>query len=55
MNLGADDYLTKPFDDTELMDTIEMRLKKSERLSSATKGNDAEAVTSFINEACRCD
>ncbi len=31
MNLGADDYLTKPFDDVELLDAIEMRLKKSER------------------------
>ncbi len=29
MNLGADDYITKPFDDVELLDAIEMRLKKS--------------------------
>ena len=28
MNLGADDYITKPFDDVELLDAIEMRLKK---------------------------
>ncbi len=28
MTLGADDYITKPFDDVELLDTIEMRLKK---------------------------
>ena len=26
--LGADDYITKPFDDVELLDTIEMRLSK---------------------------
>jgi CheY-like chemotaxis protein len=25
MNLGADDYLTKPFDDLALLDAIEMR------------------------------
>ncbi len=30
MNLGADDYLTKPFDDTELLDAVETRLKKSD-------------------------
>lgn len=29
MGLGADDYLTKPFDDVELMSAIEMRLTKS--------------------------
>src|ERR1035438_8264745 len=30
MNLGADDYITKPFSDIELLDAIEMRLKKNE-------------------------
>ena len=29
MNLGADDYLTKPFDDLALLDAVEMRLRKS--------------------------
>src|SRR5690606_13640500 len=29
MTLGADDYLTKPFDDTDLLNAIETRLKKS--------------------------
>jgi DNA-binding response OmpR family regulator len=28
MKLGADDYLTKPFEDIELLDAIEIRLKK---------------------------
>jgi len=28
MDLGADDYLTKPFDDTDLLNAIEARLKK---------------------------
>lgn len=29
MTLGADDYITKPFDDVELLDTIEVRLRKN--------------------------
>lgn len=28
MTLGADDYITKPFDDVELLNTIEIRLQK---------------------------
>src|SRR6476469_3623120 len=30
MSLGADDYITKPFDPTDLLNTIERRLKKAE-------------------------
>ena len=30
MDMGADDYLTKPFDDMELLNAIETRLKKKE-------------------------
>ncbi|MGB0883326.1 MAG: response regulator [Flavobacteriales bacterium] len=33
MNMGADDYLTKPFDEMELLNAVEVRLQKSERLS----------------------
>ncbi len=32
MDLGADDYLTKPFSGTELLNAVDMRLKKSESL-----------------------
>ncbi len=32
MNLGADDYLTKPFDDVELLNAIERRLTKYQKL-----------------------
>lgn len=34
MDLGADDYLTKPFDEEELFSAIESRLAKAEILSS---------------------
>ncbi|CAN5516437.1 response regulator [soil metagenome] len=49
MNLGADDYLTKPFDDTELLNAIEMRLKKHDQY----KRYDAtpEGLDAFISDA----
>jgi CRP-like cAMP-binding protein/FixJ family two-component response regulator len=34
MEMGADDYLTKPFDETELINAIETRIRKSEILKS---------------------
>ena len=33
MEMGADDYLTKPFEEIELLNAIEIRLKKSEILN----------------------
>lgn len=45
MELGADDYLTKPFDDIELLKTVEARLKKSVDL----KEND-ETAASLVQE-----
>lgn len=35
MNLGADDYLTKPFEEKELLSAIHSRLNKAETLNSA--------------------
>jgi CRP-like cAMP-binding protein len=32
MGMGADDYLTKPFDDMELLNAVETRLKKNQML-----------------------
>lgn len=49
MNLGADDYITKPFDDVELLDAIEMRLRKHEALNRDF-GRDAEGISGFIQE-----
>jgi CRP-like cAMP-binding protein/CheY-like chemotaxis protein len=34
MEMGADDYITKPFEDIELLNAIEVRLKKSEILEN---------------------
>ncbi|MBK9257174.1 MAG: response regulator [Saprospiraceae bacterium] len=50
MGLGADDYITKPFDDVELLDTIELRLKKSAGLKKHFD-NTEQGFQHFINEA----
>lgn len=50
MNLGADDYITKPFDQSELLDVIERRIKKSDRIKKAFDGTN-QGLTAFINEA----
>ncbi len=50
MNLGADDYLIKPFDDLELLDAVEMRLKKNESLRLGFRKN-AEGLNDFLQEA----
>jgi CRP-like cAMP-binding protein len=50
MTLGADDYLTKPFDDTDLLNAIETRLKKSS-LQQKNYPPTAEGLDSFIQDA----
>jgi CRP-like cAMP-binding protein/CheY-like chemotaxis protein len=50
MNLGADDYITKPFDETELIDAIEMRLKRSNSFRK-NYTHDISGLTQFVNEA----
>jgi CheY-like chemotaxis protein/CRP-like cAMP-binding protein len=40
MALGADDYITKPFDDVELLNTLEVRLQKKR----STIRHDAESM-----------
>jgi DNA-binding NtrC family response regulator len=35
MNLGADDYITKPFENSELLDAINTRLKRIEELAQS--------------------
>ena len=50
MNLGADDYVTKPFYKDELLDVIDTRLKKSEKLRKQFDKTD-KGLSAFINEA----
>lgn len=49
MNLGADDYITKPFDDAELLEAVEIRIQRSESLKGYNMG--VEGLNNFINEA----
>lgn len=44
MTLGADDYITKPFDDVELLDTIETRLTRK-RTGSGTVASDHRMIS----------
>jgi CRP-like cAMP-binding protein len=50
MNLGADDYLTKPFDDTELLNAIEARLRKN-AMQQKLYESSAEGLDNFIRDA----
>ncbi len=49
MEMGADDYITKPFDDIELLNAIEVRLKRSEILES-TYSPSEQGVSQFIKD-----
>jgi CRP-like cAMP-binding protein len=50
MEMGADDYVTKPFDDIELMNAIESRLKKSEMMKKEFSKN-MDGLNEFITSA----
>lgn len=45
MNLGADDYLTKPFEEEELVDAIESRLAKVTLIASIIKEQSPQNAT----------
>jgi CRP-like cAMP-binding protein len=49
MGLGADDYITKPFDDVELLESIQIRLEKSKNLKQID--NSKEGLKTFFNAA----
>lgn len=50
MNLGADDYLTKPFEEIDLINAIESRLNRSKNLKKDNPST-VEGLNSFIQNA----
>jgi CRP-like cAMP-binding protein/CheY-like chemotaxis protein len=50
MNLGADDYLTKPFDDTDLLNAIEARIRKSS-MQQKLYETTPQGLDNFISDA----
>ena len=50
MSMGADDYLTKPFDDMELLGAVEMRFKKSEQMKARYAPN-MDGLNEFLAKA----
>jgi hypothetical protein len=52
MEMGADDYLTKPFQEIELLNAIESRLKKIENRTNSFK-NTQEGIEVFFQRATK--
>ena len=50
MDMGADDYLTKPFDSTDLLSAIESRLRKSE-ITKTEYAKNKEGLNEFLDGA----
>jgi len=50
MALGADDYLTKPFEEMDLLNAIEGRLKRSDTFRKEFSG-DLAGLSHFVDEA----
>lgn len=50
MEMGADDFIAKPFDDIELLNAISTRLKKTQLLRTEY-ANNTEGVNDFLNNA----
>lgn len=49
MEMGADDYITKPFEDIELLNAIEIRLKKAEVLNNKYAPSQ-DGINQFIKD-----
>lgn len=54
MEMGADDYISKPFDDIELLRAVESRLRKSEMLKAEYSKN-VEGLNKFFDEVKKID
>ena len=49
MEMGADDYITKPFEDIELLNAIDVRLKKNEILENQYTASQ-QGISQFIKD-----
>ena len=49
MQLGADDYISKPFDPTDLLNVVEVRLKKSETLKKGLGNDNLENINELLH------
>lgn len=54
MDMGADDYITKPFEEVELLSAIESRLKRSELITKDLP-RDGNMLTEFLTEVSHLD
>lgn len=54
MNLGADDYITKPFDNGDLLEAIHVRIKKYETLNVLNERKLLKALDNPINGMFIC-
>lgn len=54
MEMGADDYISKPFDDIELLNAVESRMKKNEVLRAEYSQN-VQGLNKFFNEVQKFD
>ena len=52
MDMGADDYLTKPFQEIELLKAIESRLRKVQNISKSFQ-NTQESIENFYKKATK--
>lgn len=50
MELGADDYLTKPFEEQELLNAVNSRLRRTDAFRK-NHSNDLQGLSAFIDDA----